>query len=105
MDALTDDLEGAGLAQDTRIYMVDLFSSIWLFSDQLKPLKRGAPWYYGGLPGIENADYVMVPQCPILSAAQRPIVEELNARTEIGLTEVRRNEMYILYAVEIGVPG
>lgn len=102
MDALTDDLEAAGLAQDKRIYMVDLFSSIWLFSDQLKPLERGAPWYYGGLPGIESADYVLVPQCPILSAAQRPIVEQLNARTEIGLTEIRRNEMYILFAVEMG---
>ena len=101
MDAMTDDLEQAGLAQDKRIYMVDLFSSIWLFSDQLKPLKRGAPWYYGGLPGIESADYVLVPQCPILSAAQRPIVEALNARTEIGLTEIRRNDMYILYAVEM----
>jgi len=101
MDALTDDLEDAGLAQDKRIYMVDLFSSIWLFSDQLKPLKRGAPWYYGGLPGIESADYVLVPQCPILSAAQRPIVEELNERTDIGLTEIRRNEMYILFEVEV----
>lgn len=102
MDAITDDLEAAGLAQDKRIYMVDLFSSIWLFSDQLRPLKRGAPWYYGGLPGIESADYVLVPQCPILVPAQRPIVEALNERTEIGLTEIRRNELYILYEVEIG---
>ena len=44
---------------------------------------------------------MLVPQCPILSAAQRPIVEALNTRTEIGLTEIRRNDMYILYAVEM----
>ena len=102
LDALTDDLENAGLAQGKHIYMVDLFSSIWLFSDQLKPLERGAPWYYGGLPGIESADYVLVPQCPILSAAQRPIVDALNERTEIELTEIRRNDMYILFAIEMG---
>ena len=96
-DVITADLENAGLSGDKSIFAADLFSSHWLFGD-FKPLAGGAPWYYGGLPGIGAADYVLVPLCPIIPEVRRMILETIE-KNEIGLTEVRRTSLYILYAL------
>ncbi|MFV2037579.1 MAG: hypothetical protein ACC646_08305, partial [Paracoccaceae bacterium] len=87
-DAVVRDLEDAGFAGDKRIFAADLLSGYWLFGD-FKPLPGGAPWYYGGLPGIGAADYVLVPLCPIIPEVRRLILDEIQARG-ITLTEVRR---------------
>ncbi len=94
-DVITADLESAGLSGDKSIFTADLFSSHWLFGD-FKPLKGGAPWYYGGLPGLGAADYVLVPLCPIIPEVRRQILETIE-ENEIGLTEIRRTSLYILY--------
>ena len=96
-DVITADLEDAGLSGDKSIFAADLFSSHWLFGDFI-PLAGGAPWYYGGLPGISAADYVLVPLCPIIPEVRRLILETIE---EIGieLTEVRRTSLYILYTL------
>ncbi len=96
-DVITADLENAGLSGDKSIFAADLFSSHWLFGD-FKPLAGGAPWYYGGLPGIDAADDVLVPLCPIIPEVRRMILETIE-KNEIGLTEVRRTSLYILYAL------
>ncbi len=96
-DVITADLENAGLSGDKSIFAADLFSSHWLFGD-FKPLAGGAPWYYGGLPGIGAADYVLVPLCPIIPEVRRMILETIE-NNDIGLTEVRRTSLYILYAL------
>ena len=59
----------------------DLFSLYWAFGD-FKPVKGAAPWYYGGLSGVENADYLVVPMCP----GQAMIRDEMlkNLRTAAG---------------------
>ncbi|MGB3315776.1 MAG: hypothetical protein WBB85_15315, partial [Albidovulum sp.] len=58
-----DDLDQAGYA-GSAIMGTDLFSAYWMFGD-FRTVKGAAPWYYGGAPGIENADYVVVPLCPM----------------------------------------
>ena len=90
---VADDLVAAGYGGD-RIVTADLFGSFWLYG-ALEPVKGAAPWYYTGTPGIANADYVLVPLCP-LNGMQR--ARMLKALTEDGwhLDEVRRTPLYIL---------
>lgn len=92
-DWVTDDLEKAGFAKK-RVMTADFYSSYWLFGD-FEPIQGGAPWYYGGLPGVENADLILVPTCPIGDKLRTLILKELS---EAGykLTEVRRTPVYIL---------
>jgi len=99
-DVIVTDLEAAGLADGTRIFAADLFSSHWLFGT-FEPLINGSPWYYGGLPGIQSADYLLVPLCPIIPELRQQI---LAAVDEAGLnfSEIRRTSLYILYEQNAG---
>ncbi len=94
-DVIVTDLEKAGLARGKRLFAADLFSSHWLFG-AFEPLVHGAPWYYGGLPGIESADYLLVPLCPVTPKIRKQILDTI---TERGLKfrEIRRTPLYILY--------
>lgn len=99
MDVMVRDLETAGLAQGKSVFSADVFSSHWLFGD-LEPVEHGTPWYYGGLPGIENADYLLVPLCPVVPDVQKRILEAIEEQDPaIGLTEIRRTALYILYQI------
>jgi hypothetical protein len=95
-EALSDDLTASGLTAGKTLFPADILSSFWLYG-AAEPLPGAAPWYYGGLPGWAAADYLLVPLCPLSSRVRKLI---LDAVTESGaaLTEVRRNEMYVLYA-------
>ena len=94
-EVVTADLEEAGYA-GSRIITTDLYSAYWMFGD-FQSVKGAAPWYYGGLPGIENADYIVVPLCPMSLSLRH---EMLSALDEKGWTlrEVRRTDLYILMA-------
>lgn len=94
-DAVATDLEAAGFAEGRRIFAADLFSSYWLYGSFL-PLEGGAPWYYGGLPGFESADYVLVPTCATSTKLRRQIIEQIEARPDVLLEEIRRTPLYIL---------
>ncbi len=84
----------AGTAGKSTIY-ADWVNSLWMFSD-LEPLQGGAPWYYGGSPGFENADYLVVPLCPMGPSVRRLILEEIAADSQLNFTEIARNELFIL---------
>lgn len=91
--AITQDLELNGYGGST-IFAADIFSGHWLFGD-LKRMEHGAPWYYGGLPGIQSADYVLIPLCPASLAIRKQILEIAEER-EISLNEIHRSPLYIL---------
>lgn len=98
-DALANDIANWEGGEGAAIFTADLISSYWLFAD-LSPLKRGAPWYYGELTGIENADYLMVPRCPLSAATRKTILDEISAQSWADeVTEARRTEEYVLYAL------
>ncbi len=90
--AMSRDLEAAGYA-GKRVLAADLFTLFWMFGD-FQPVKGAAPWYYGGVPGVENADLIVVPLCPI---AKNVRAEMLKALEESGrtLTVVRRTPLYV----------
>ncbi len=97
MDGAAQELATAGFADDTQVFVADIFSSQWMFNDQ-EPVRNGAPWYYGGLPGLDNADYVMVPLCPALPTVRKTLVDLLNDSGRRFL-EVHRSPLFILYSV------
>jgi hypothetical protein len=92
-EATAADLAAAGL-NGRSIFIADLFSTLWLYGD-FPPLQGGAPWLYGGTPGIAAADYVLVPLCPTNVASRSAALKGL---VEAGpaLTEVQRNARFIL---------
>ncbi len=95
-DAIARDLEAAGLAQGQGVFMADILNGLWMFGGT-EPLRNGAPWYYGGLPGIEDAAYVLIPLCPVIKAVRQEVLADLEA-ADLPLTEVRRTPLYILLA-------
>ena len=97
--AIVTDLERAGFANGKRLFIADMFSSHWLFGN-LKPLIHGAPWYYGGLPGFDSADYVLVPLCPAVAKARKQILDDISERDDVTLKEIRRTSLYILLDIE-----
>jgi hypothetical protein len=76
------------------VLVADLFAPYWLFGD-LAPVPGAAPWYYGGTPGLEHADLVLVPVCPKSSDVRRKFLETAEGA---GWTfaEVGRTPVYIL---------
>lgn len=92
-EAAAQDLQEAGFG-GSGIFFADVFNSVWLFGE-FRPLRGGAPWYYGGLPGWEDADYLAVPLCPGASDVRRAVLAEIAARGT-ALREVWRSEMLIL---------
>lgn len=97
MDGVAQDVEAAGYADGARIFVADIFASHWMFNSQA-PLVNGSPWYYGGLPGIDSADYLLVPLCPALPPVREILVELLDDSGKT-FSEVHRSPLYILYSI------
>lgn len=93
LHAVTADLEAAGQS-GKGIFTTDTLSPLWMFGD-FRPLDQGAPWYYDGLPGLEDADLVLVPLCPLSPSGRTAALEAL-ADAGTPLTEIRRTSLYIL---------
>lgn len=91
---LAADLERAGYA-GKRLYEADLFNILYLFGD-FPRLPGAAPWYYGGTPGLDAADLVLVADCPIGPDARKQRLEAIE-RAGVGLREVHRSPLYRLY--------
>ena len=86
-------LAGAGHS-GARVLVADLFSALWLYGD-FQPVRGGAPWYYAGTPGLDQADFVLVPLCPTNLAHRREILGAIEA-AGWRLDEVMRSETFIL---------
>ncbi|MGV6812020.1 MAG: hypothetical protein ACWA47_07230 [Brevirhabdus sp.] len=87
-----------GVAAGERVFVADIFSAIWLYGDSA-PVKGLSPWYYGGAPGLQSAQYLSVPLCPVRDYVRRQAVEAAFAREDVTLQEVARGPMQILYQV------
>ncbi len=92
-DVAVKDLDAAGFG-GTRLMAADVFSVFWLFGD-FQPVRGAAPWYYGGLPGIENTDYIFIPICPVDMTVRATMLKAL-AESKRQITIVRRTPVYIL---------
>ena len=92
-ETVSADLTAAGYGGKA-ILSTDLFNLFWAFGD-FAPVKRSAPWYYGGLSGVENADYLVIPLCPVHAKVRAGMLSDME-KGGWTLTEVRRTPLYIL---------
>ncbi len=92
---ISTDLAVAEIPAGSQLFTSDILTAFWLFAD-FEPLQNGAPWYYGNLSGIDNADYVLVPKCSFVRRVYGIMLSEL-AEAELPLTLVRNNELYALF--------
>lgn len=89
------DLEALPETKGRSVLMADTFSNLWMFGATI-PLPGGAPWYYGGDAGMSHADFILVPTCPVTSLARTGILTALAERSDLTLSEVMRNDLFIL---------
>ncbi len=94
---LSADLLAAEIPAGSQIFTTDILTAFWLFVP-FEPLHDGAPWYYGNLSGIENADYVLVPKCSFVVRVYGIMLRELE-EADLPLTLVRSNELYALFSL------
>ena len=97
LETLGADLTAAGLPEGSTLFTADLLAPYGFFAP-VRPAKGSAPWYYGGLTGIENTDYVMVPKCAFTSGVRDVMIREL-AASDVRLELVRDNALMALFAV------
>ena len=91
--SLAADLAARDLAQGQPVFIADIINPLWLFGDH-PPLQGGAPWYYGGLRGLENAEFILFPVCPNSPGTRIEIVGEM---ADMPLVAVARTPLYTLY--------
>jgi hypothetical protein len=72
---MADEVAAAGFAGRAAL-LADQIQPIWLMGD-LGRLEGGAPWYYGGTPGLASAEIVVVPLCPMRTAARKQVIDAL----------------------------
>lgn len=99
MQTVAADLRSFGLGDEARIFTADTFGGIWMFGG-FAPLKGGSPWYYGDLSGFQNAEYLLVPTCPITPRAFKAILADIDAREMVELSLLRETELYRLYRLD-----
>lgn len=58
------------------VFVVDAQSPYWLSSGN-PPLPESAPWNYGSLRGLKNAEYVAIPKCPFKPNYQFAILQRM----------------------------
>ena len=81
-------------AQNRKVLVADVYDHLWLYGPYAR-IPGAAPWYYGSDDGIDGAEFVLVPLCPMAPDARR---QKLDLIAEKGweLTEVLRTDLFIL---------
>jgi len=87
------DMENAGY-RGKKMLAVDLFSSFYLYGD-VQPVPHAAPWNYGTLAGVDQADYLVVPLCPTSASIRASVLKALKA-ANYTLTIKERRPLYIV---------
>lgn len=82
---------------DSQFFVADVASEIWV-SGGFAPLKGGAPWYYSGTPGIENADAIIVPVCAFAPDVQQTALEAIEA-AGLTLRPAIRDDLMLVYPI------
>lgn len=89
-------LDALSQTQGAQILYADWVNALWLFSNT-KPLQGGAPWYYGGTTGFENAQYLVVPKCPMGRAVRDMILNAIAADDALAVTLEEETPLFYLY--------
>ncbi len=94
---IAQELEAIDFVRGKPVLAADILNVSWMFGD-IERVQGAAPWYYGDTAGVENADYLMVPLCPINANMRRQMVMQF-IEGSYGLNEVYRSNLFVLYEV------
>lgn len=97
-DEITADLQASGIPEGSRIFTTDILVGFWMFGPFAAP-ENSAPWYYGGLSGLENSDYVLIPKCGFVNRVRGIMIDDL-AASDAEFTLVRDNALYAMFTVK-----
>ncbi|MEM9425204.1 MAG: hypothetical protein AAGA06_00740 [Pseudomonadota bacterium] len=92
------DLLAAELPDGIRLFTADLMAAFWFFAP-VTPPDGSAPWYYGGLTGLEDTEYVLVPKCAFSPPVRNIVLTEMET-SPLEFTLVRDTELSAIYRVE-----
>jgi hypothetical protein len=98
LQQMAADLETLPETTGKSVFIADTFSSLWLFGST-SPVPGGQPWYYGGELGMVQADYILIPLCPVTYTARGLVLKRLQTG-DLHLTEVVRTDLYVLLRVD-----
>jgi len=93
-------LDGLATLPETQgqgVLLADLVNMIPLMSD-FPRLEAGAPWYYGSDPGFADAEYVLIPKCPLRPYSRTKALDALE-EGNIPLELVLETPQMFLFAV------
>ncbi|MGR3514028.1 MAG: hypothetical protein ACU0GG_14815 [Paracoccaceae bacterium] len=96
-ETLSADMVAGGIPPGSRLMTADLLAAFWFFGP-FAPPENSAPWYYGGLTGIENTDFILVPKCAFTSRVRNIILDEMAASKQT-FTLVRDTELLAVFRV------
>ncbi|WP_417241676.1 hypothetical protein [Celeribacter sp.] len=82
---------------ETQFYVADVSSMVWMIGG-FTPLEGGAPWYYDGTPGLENADAILVPLCPASAAYRTTSLKALEA-AGLRLKPAIHDDAFLVYPI------
>lgn len=82
---------------ESQFFMADIASAVWILGG-FEPLQGGAPWYYSGAPGIEHADAIIVPTCPLDAEIERNALAAVE-KAGLLLREPLRDPMMLVYPI------
>lgn len=94
-EMMAADLKALGYG-GKKLLNLDLFTPFHLYSD-LPSVPGAAPWNYGTLAGVDQADYLVVPLCPFGPRIRSGILEALD-KAGYALTVKERRPLYYLVA-------
>ncbi|MCF6271865.1 MAG: hypothetical protein L3J37_01555 [Rhodobacteraceae bacterium] len=80
--AMAKEVAGLEFTRDRPVLTADLLNSSWLLADVTR-VKGAAPWYYGDNSGFEDAEFLLVPVCPLNVDMRRQMVSNFE---EAGYT-------------------
>lgn len=97
---MADRLQDApfNFAPQSQFFITDV-ATIISIEGGFAPLKGGAPWYYSGTPGIENADAIVIPLCPIDVRSQQTALAALE-NAGLVLSRPIRDEVMWVYPIK-----
>ncbi|WP_417248224.1 hypothetical protein [Celeribacter sp.] len=82
---------------ETQFFVVDVVDMLWMFGG-FTPLKGAAPWHYSGAPGVENADAIVVPLCPLATDVTKIALEALEV-AGLKLQRPIKDELFWVFPI------
>ncbi len=89
-------LDGFEQTAGAQVLYADWVNGLWLFS-KTRSLQGGAPWYYGGTPGFENAQYLVVPKCPMGQDVRALILDAIAKDKTLSVVLEEETPLFLLY--------